>query len=80
MTEINVKEALNNICKKIADACEKRKPELQGIQPKHAGQRHFGKNYIQDLEDKANKAIINLYLYYFESASINERKSLNILY
>lgn len=75
MSEINVKENLRNTLQRVQEACKRRPPELQYIEPTlvavsktkpvetivdvyEEGQRHFGENYVQELEEKANHPTI----------------------
>nr|XP_023029853.1 pyridoxal phosphate homeostasis protein [Leptinotarsa decemlineata] len=75
MTEADVKQGLRIVLKKIEDACRRRSPELQALEPQlvavsklkpvdlivaayEEGQRHFGENYVQELEEKANNEVI----------------------
>ncbi|KAG5884582.1 hypothetical protein JTB14_032676 [Gonioctena quinquepunctata] len=75
MTEADIKQGLRIVLKKIEEACKKRTPELQALEPVlvavsktkpvnlivaayEEGQRHFGENYVQELEEKASNEII----------------------
>nr|CAH7720323.1 unnamed protein product [Callosobruchus chinensis] len=75
MAEAEVKECLKLVLSSVQEACKRRAPELQDIQPTlvavsktkpsnhilaayEEGQRHFGENYVQELEDKSNNTEI----------------------
>ncbi|CAH2001789.1 unnamed protein product [Acanthoscelides obtectus] len=75
MAEADVKECLKLVLTSVKEACKRRSPELQELQPTlvavsktkpvnhiiaayEEGQRHFGENYIQELEEKSNNAEI----------------------
>ncbi|KAJ8968151.1 hypothetical protein NQ314_002405 [Rhamnusium bicolor] len=75
MTDVDVKEGLKVILSRINEACKRRTPELESVEPRlvavsktkpvkliieayEGGQRHFGENYVQELEEKAYNADI----------------------
>ncbi|XP_018567938.1 pyridoxal phosphate homeostasis protein [Anoplophora glabripennis] len=75
MTDVDVRKGIKNVLTRIEEACKKRPPELEAVEPRlvavsktkpvnlileayEGGQRHFGENYVQELEEKATNADI----------------------